>query len=236
MVEWLVSFLAAHGYTIVGGLVMLESIGLPLPGETVLLIAAAYAAYGGLDLVGGIAAAAAGAIVGDTIGYSIGRRGGRALLERHARRIGLYHRRLARAQEFFDRHGGKTVFLGRFVAFLRMFAALLAGVACMPYGRFLAYNALGGVSWAIVMGLCGYTFASQLPRLERWTHWIGIVAASALVVVAVAWWRRRARVVADRRTASSSPPALDRAARTPATGPASRNVSGVRPRDRESPE
>src|SRR5437867_255849 len=94
------------------------------------LEAATYAAYGGLDLAGVIAAAAAGAIVGDTIGYSIGRRGGRALLERHARRFGLYHRRLARAQEFFDRHGGKTVFLGRFVAFLRMFAALLAGVAC----------------------------------------------------------------------------------------------------------
>jgi membrane protein DedA with SNARE-associated domain len=192
MVDWLAAVVDTHGYAIVGGLVMLESMGLPLPGESILLIAAAYAAYGRLSLIGVIAAAAAGAIVGDTIGYWIGRRGGRALLERVGRRAPWYRRRLARAEQFFDRHGGKTVFLGRFVAFLRMFAGPLAGVAGMRYGSFLAYNALGGICWAVLMGLVGYTFGSELPRLQQWAHRIGIAAVCALVIVLIVWRCRKA--------------------------------------------
>jgi LPXTG-motif cell wall-anchored protein len=106
----------------------------------------------------------------------------------------LSRRKLARAQAYFERHGGKTVFFGRFVAFLRMFAALLAGVGKMPYGRFLTYNVLGGVCWAVVMGSLGYTLGRNLPLLERSARWLGLGGAGVLIlVVASVLYRRRRR-------------------------------------------
>ena len=154
--QWLESLLGAYGYVVVGLIVALESMGLPLPGETVLLAAAAYAGAGGpLNVAGVIGSASAGAILGDTVGYWLGRVGGLPLLERYGRYIWLSRRKVARARVFFERHGGKTVFLGRFVAFLRMFTAFLAGVGKMPYGRFLTYNVLGGVCWARVRAVSG---------------------------------------------------------------------------------
>jgi membrane protein DedA with SNARE-associated domain len=158
--------------------------GLPLPGETVLLAAAAYAGAGGaLNIAGVVGSASAGAILGDTIGYWLGRLGGFPLLERYGRYIWLSRPKLARAQAYFERHGGKTVFLGRFVTFLRIFAALLAGVGKMPYGRFLVYNVLGGVCWAVVMGGLGYTLGRNLPLLERSVRWLGLGGAGVLILV-----------------------------------------------------
>jgi membrane protein DedA with SNARE-associated domain len=201
MLEWLESFLGVYGYLVVGLLVALESMGVPLPGETVLLAAAAYAGAGErLNVAGVIGCAAAGAIVGDTVGYWLGRFGGLPLLERYGRYIWLSRRKLARAQAYFERHGGKTVFFGRFVAFLRMFAALLAGVGRMPYGRFLTYNVLGGVCWAVVMGSLGYTLGRNLPLLERLMRWLGLGGAGVVLILVVAsvLYRRlhRAKVAA----------------------------------------
>ena len=185
MLQWLESLLGAYGYVGVGLVVALESMGLPLPGETVLLAAAAYAGAGGpLNLPGVIGAAAAGAILGDTVGYWLGRLAGLPLLERYGRYVWLSRRKVDRARAFFERHGAKTVFLGRFVAFLRMFAALLAGVGKMPYGQFLVYNVLGGVCWAVVMGGLGYTLGRNLPLLERSVRWLGLGGAGVLILMA----------------------------------------------------
>lgn len=187
MLQWLESILGAYGYVGVGLIVALESMGLPLPGETVLLAAAAYAGAGGpLHIAGVIGSASAGAILGDTAGYWLGRFGGLRLLERYGQYIWLSRPKLARAQAYFERHGGKTVFFGRFVAFLRIFAALLAGVGGMPYGRFLTYNVLGGVCWAVIMGSLGYTLGRNLPLLERSVRWLGLGGAGVLILVVAA--------------------------------------------------
>jgi membrane protein DedA with SNARE-associated domain len=192
MVDWLETLSRGSVYAIVGLLVALESMGLPLPGETVLLAAAAYAALGAVSLPGVIAAATLGAIVGDSLGYWLGRRGGLPLLERYGRWIHLDRRRLGRAQAFLRRHGGKTVFLGRFTAFLRMFAAFLAGVARMPYGEFVAYNVSGGVCWALAMGLLGYALGHHLALLDRTVRWLTVGAGAVALSVAIfAYGRRR---------------------------------------------
>jgi membrane protein DedA with SNARE-associated domain len=197
MTAWLDEFLDSYAYVLVAVVVGLESMGLPLPGETILLAAAAYAGVGGLSLPGVIASAAAGAIVGDSIGYWLGRRGGLALLARFPRLQRLTRRKLASAQTFFARYGAATVFLGRFVALLRMFAAFLAGVARMPYATFFFYNVAGGVCWAVLMGLLGFTFGSNLARLERWVGRLGLLALAlvgfALVVTVLVHRRRAAR-------------------------------------------
>src|SRR5437867_2352036 len=152
MHETIAQLVASYGYVVLFLIVGLESFGIPLPGETALVSAAAFAATGRLNIIGVIAAAAAGAIFGDNAGYWLGRKGGLALLHRHGRRFGLDETKIARAHRFFERHGAKTVFLGRFIALLRSWAAVLAGVACMPYRTFTIYNALGGVIWATIFG------------------------------------------------------------------------------------
>ena len=212
MLDQLLFLVDAYGYVVVAVITMLESMGLPLPGETVLLAASAYSASGRLHLSGVVGAAAAGAIVGDSLGYWLGRRGGRALLIRYGQVFRVNRRRLIRAERFFQRHGAKSVFLGRFVAFLRMFAAPLAGIARMPYPRFFAFNVLGGVAWALAIGLLGHAFGRHLALVERLLGWFGIWAALAvLAAIAITWLgyrqrsRRRARSNAGREFSSRLP-------------------------------
>jgi len=179
--------LETYGYLAVLLLVGLESLGIPLPGETALLTAAAYAAAGHLSIAGVIAAAAIGAMLGDAGAYWIGRTGGLALVRRYGQFFRVDETKLERAQQFFRRHGGKTVFFGRFVSLLRMLAALLAGVTRMPYGRFSLYNVTGGICWALLVGSLGYAFGRHLPQLE---HAIGqagtlVVLLAALLVVLI---------------------------------------------------
>src|SRR5712691_10138099 len=178
-------FLETYGYAAIFVLVALESLGIPLPGETALLTAAAFAANGRLAIVGVILAAAAGAIAGDAGGYWIGRTGGLALVRRYGRFWHLDEAKLDRARGFFSRHGGKTVCFGRFVSLLRMWAAVLAGVTGMSYGRFAAYNVAGGLCWATLFGILGYAFGRSLPQLERATGRAGAMVA-LLVALAVA--------------------------------------------------
>lgn len=173
--------LETYGYLAVLLLVGLESLGVPLPGETALLTASAYAAAGHLSITGVIAAAAVGAVLGDAGAYWIGRTGGLALVRRYGRLFRVDEAKVERAQQFFKRHGGKTVFLGRFVSLLRMLAALLAGVTRMPYGRFSAFNVTGGICWALLFGGLGYGFGRHVPKLE---HAVG--QAGALVVLLAA--------------------------------------------------
>ena len=144
----------AHGYWAVALIVGLESMGLPLPGETILVLAAIYAATEpSFNIWVVIAVAAFGAIVGDNAGYWLGLRYGYALLLRYGERIGMFEARIKLGQYLYLKHGAKVVFLGRFVALLRILAAFLAGVNRMPWRAFLVANACGGIIWAAVFGI-----------------------------------------------------------------------------------
>jgi membrane protein DedA with SNARE-associated domain len=159
--------IAAYGYWAVLVLVGLESMGIPLPGETALIAAAVYAGTTHeLDIAGVIAAAATGAVVGDNIGYEIGRVVGFRLLVRYGPRIGLDEPRLKLGQYLFRRYGGVVVFFGRFVALLRTFAALLAGANRMPWPRFFFFNAAGGIVWSSIFGLGGYLLGTSVHRIS----------------------------------------------------------------------
>jgi membrane protein DedA with SNARE-associated domain/membrane-associated phospholipid phosphatase len=175
--------LETYGYAGVFVLVGLESLGVPLPGEAALLTAAAFAAQGHLSIVGVILAAAAGGIAGDTAGYWIGRKGGLAAVRRYGKFLHIDDATLERARAFFQRHGGKTVFLGRFVSLLRMWAAVLAGVSRMPYGRFGVYNAAGGLCWATLFGSLGYLFGRSLPQLQKAAGQAGTMVGLLLAVI-----------------------------------------------------
>src|SRR5262249_28375567 len=131
------SLLESYGYVVLFLLVALESLGIPLPGETALVTAAAFAAAGHLSIYGVVTTAAVAAIVGDNGGYWIGREGGLRCVRRYGRMLHIRDTELERAHAFFARHGVKTVFFGRFIALLRTWAAVLAGLSAMPYGIFI---------------------------------------------------------------------------------------------------
>ena len=137
-------------------IVALESFGLPLPGETALIACGVLASQGSLPIVSVIAVAAVAAIVGDNLGYWVARKGGRPLLERYRFTQRYARRYLPSAERFFARHGGKAVFLGRFVAVLRVTAAWVAGISHMRWWRFLIWNAAGAIAWATLVGLVSY--------------------------------------------------------------------------------
>jgi membrane protein DedA with SNARE-associated domain len=165
--DTLTHFLATYGYWAVLLFVAVESIGIPVPGETMLLSAAIYAGTTHhLDVRLVIAAAAVGAILGDNLGFLIGREGGYRLLSRFGRYIRLDERKLRLGRYLFNTYGGRVVFFGRFVAVLRLWAAFLAGTYGMRWTRFLLYNAAGGILWATVYGLGGYVFGSRVLALS----------------------------------------------------------------------
>lgn len=173
--------IVTYGYWAVLLIVAVESMGVPAPGEATLLAASIYAgATHHLAVALVIGAAAAGAIVGDNFGYLLGRTGGLRLLRRYGGYVRLDERRLRLGRYLFQRHGGKVVFFGRFIAVLRAWAAFLAGAHVMPWRRFLVFNATGGVVWATVMGLAGYAFGSTVLALGG-----PIAAAATLVMVCV---------------------------------------------------
>ena len=178
----IIRLVESYGYAVVFLFVAIESLGIPLPGETVLVTAGALAALGHLSIWWVIATAAIGGIVGDAAGYWIGRLGGLALLKRYGRVIHFDDKKLARVHTFFDRHGPKAVFLGRFIALLRTWAALLAGTGEMRYGVFTFYNVMGGITWAALFGTLGYLFGQSLPLLERY---IGQASLAAVLLVAL---------------------------------------------------
>ena len=172
-----------YGLAILFVLIALESAGIPLPGETALVTAAVLASRGHFDLAAVIAVAAAAAIVGDNGGYWAGRLGGRRLLERWRWLQRWSSRVLPWAERFFARHGGKTVFLARFIAVLRVTAAWMAGVSRMPWWRFLVWNAAGGIVWAIGVGLLAYFAGRAVAEAFGRYGLFGAGAAIALVLV-----------------------------------------------------
>jgi membrane protein DedA with SNARE-associated domain len=179
-------FIATYGYWAVLIVVSLESSGLPLPGEATLVTAAIVAGTTHqLGIVGVVAAAAAGAIIGDNIGFLIGRKIGLPLLKRYGPRVGLHNDKLKLAQYLFQKHGGKIVFFGRFVAVLRAFAALLAGANRYPWDRFIIFNAAGGIAWASLYGFAAYWLGRSIHKIAGP---FGIaLAVLALIGMVFAW-------------------------------------------------
>jgi membrane protein DedA with SNARE-associated domain len=202
---------ASLGYLAVFALVAAESLGVPLPGETTLIIAAVYAGHSHklapwlIFLV-----ASAAAIIGDNIGYWIGKRGGYRLvltLARHGVRIWagrwrrvhpVDERKLKIARYLFDRYGTNVVFLGRFVSVLRTYAAFLAGVNQMRWHRFVIANAAGGIVWAGAYTLAGYMAGAALERASGTIALITGVIAVGIIVVAITVLRRRTAALAKR--------------------------------------
>jgi membrane protein DedA with SNARE-associated domain len=171
-------WLRDYGLLAVFLMVGIESIGVPLPGETMLIVAALYSgSTHRLSIVLIVAVAAAGAIVGDNIGYAVGRHGGWRLLKRHGHRVGIDERRLKLGRYLFLRHGGKVVFFGRFIGILRTYAAALAGANHMPLRRFFSFNAGGGVIWAAIYGF-GYYFAAHLLKQLDTPFTIALIVAA----------------------------------------------------------
>ncbi len=187
----LLHFLMTYGYWAVLLFVAIESTGIPFPGETMLLFAAIYAGTThrlSIPLV--IAAAASGAILGDNLGYWVGREGGFRLLRRYGSYIRLNERKLKLGLYLFRKHGGKVVFFGRFVAVLRAWAAFLAGTNRMPWPSFLLFNALGGITWATVYGLGGYFLGESIHQLAGPVGTITIVLATFIIIASLVFvWR-----------------------------------------------
>jgi membrane protein DedA with SNARE-associated domain len=181
------------GYPLLFLIVMSESGGLPVPGETGLITAAALASQGKLKIELVIALAAAAAIVGDNIGYLIGRKGGRWLLERP----GAFHRQrlqvLEIGQPFFERHGPKAVFFGRFVLGLRVWASWLAGATRMHWRSFVLWNALGGITWATAIGLSAYFLGHSAGNAIEAFGLFGLAAVAIAVVSGLVLHRRHRR-------------------------------------------
>jgi membrane protein DedA with SNARE-associated domain len=192
-------FLATYGYWAVFFFVAIESIGIPFPGETMLLVAAIDAGETHqLSIALVIAAATCGAIIGDNIGFWIGREGGYRVLRRYGRYIGFDERKLKVGIYLFRKHGGKVVFFGRFVAVLRAWAAFLAGVNRMHWSRFLVFNALGGFVWATLYGLGGYFLGEQIHRLTGPVGTITIVLAVLFIITFAIFVWRNERQLEDR--------------------------------------
>jgi membrane protein DedA with SNARE-associated domain len=184
----------AWGLWVLFAIITLESMGVPLPGESALVTAALYAgSTHEIAIVWVVLVAAAGAIVGDNIGYLIGRSVGVPLVARFGRYIGLHEARLKVGQYLFLRHGGKIVFFGRFVAFLRTFAALLAGINRMHWSHFLVMNALGGICWAAIYGGGAYLFGTEIKRIAGPVSIALLVVAAACVVAGIVFFRRHER-------------------------------------------
>jgi len=182
MLDVVSQWVAHYGYALVAVFLLIEGAGVPVPGETALVTAAALAGRGTLSIVGVVIAGALGTIAGGHTGYWIGVRGGHALVLRHGRWIGLTEKRLEKTRTFFEQHGAKTVLLGRFVAFMRSFIGIFAGLSGMPIRAFSLFNALGGLVWVGTFSAIGYAFGRNLPRL---VHYIGRVSLMVAILIAL---------------------------------------------------
>ena len=193
LLELLRSYLAHYGYWAVAIALFLENAGLPVPGETMLLLASflAYSEHK-LTLPSIILAGVCAATLGDNLGFVVGSYGGRPLLERYQRALRIRPAVIARGEELFARYGAATVFVARFIAGMRIIAGPLAGVLRMPWRKFLLFNFLGAVLWVSVISGVGYLFGRHWDALVVLVQDANIVIVIGVVMVCVLfWWRRR---------------------------------------------
>lgn len=186
------------GYPSAGLGILIESSGVPFPGEALLLAAAAWAAARHHSLVLVILFGFLGATAGADVGYALGHHGGRPFVERFGARFHIRPEQLARAELFFARHGDKAVLLARFVLGLRTWGSMLAGMARMPFWRFQLFSAVGGLMWATAIGVAGYLLGSNLGLLETIIRAIGIAGLVFIALIAVVLALAQARAVRRR--------------------------------------
>jgi membrane protein DedA with SNARE-associated domain len=189
-----------YGYLAVGGFVLLEDFGVPVPGEALLIAAAVFAGSGNMNIAVVILVAVLGAIIGDNIGFVVGHFGGRPLVERFGRYVFLTPQRLDHAEEFFNDHGGKVVTFARFIEGLRQVNGLLAGIVGMHWAKFLGFNALGAVLWVCTWSAVGYLAGEHIVEIYAgFEHYKWFVIAAMVVVAAILITRRvrRRRARAD---------------------------------------
>jgi membrane protein DedA with SNARE-associated domain len=177
-----------YGYLVVFFGVMLESIGVPIPGETILIVAGFLVQQGTLNLTDTIVLGISGTILGNQIGYWAGLKGGRPFVLRWGYYVGITPERLARVEGFFARHGGKAVFLARFIPWLRAFGALVAGIGHMHRRRFFFYNILAGAVWATASVMVGYLFGESLGLMETWIGPGAVLLVVVLVFLALVFY------------------------------------------------
>src|SRR6266436_9658229 len=184
-------YMLVYGYWAVFFGVMLENAGVPVPGETILLVAGYFASTGEFNIALVMIIAATGAVVGDNIGFAIGHHYGRGILLRFGRFIFLTPKRLESMENYFQSHGNKTILVARFITGLRVFAALLAGASKMRWRVFFVYNVAGALLWSIVITTLGYLFGQSLPLLVKWVGRSGTILLIVAIVMAVIVWRIR---------------------------------------------
>jgi len=203
MLDVVSQWVAHYGYVLVALFLFVEGAGIPVPGETALVTAAALAGRGTLSIVGVVIAGAIGTILGGHAGYWIGVHGGTPFVHKHGRWIGLTEERLAKTSRFVEQHGSKTLLLGRFVAFVRSFVGIFSGISRMPIAVFTLFNALGGLIWIATFSVLGYVFGRNLPRLVHYIGRVSLVLATLIAVIAAVvflyrWFTtNRASVVAS---------------------------------------
>jgi membrane-associated protein len=205
VIDTLIGFVAAYGYPVLFLGIMLENAGIPLPGETALLVAGYLASPEGgghLHLWAVIGVAFAAAVIGDNLGYLLGRKVVRARLAAGRRFLFLTPSRILRAEGYFDRYGTLTIFFARFVALLRIVGGPAAGASGMPWPRFLLANAAGAAVWATVIGLLGYWSGGAWEMLQRWLGW-GSWVVLGVIVLAVACWHFVPTLMRPRSAAGS---------------------------------
>jgi membrane protein DedA with SNARE-associated domain len=189
--------LAVWGYWGLFLFVFIGNLGVPMPEETVLLVAGFLAGRGDLDLSTVYLVGISSAIVGDSCGFMIGRTGGQRLLERLAGRFKFVRSRFDRLQEFFHAHGSKAVFMARFVTGARFLAGPMAGAAGMPFWRFLGWNMLGALIWCSLVITVGYLLGNELDWvahvLHRASHWVALVMCVVLAALWIFWFRYRSQ-------------------------------------------
>ena len=188
----IISLFQQYGYWIVFFGVMLENAGLPVPGETVLLVAGFFASRHGFSLPIVILIATTGAVLGDNAGYWIGRRLGRGLLIKYGKYVFLTEKRFVQMERYFASHGDKTVLVARFITGFRVFTALFAGASHMAWNRFFLFNVLGAISWAVVMASLGYFFGESFHLLEKYIKGAGWILAGMVVAAFIGHliWKR----------------------------------------------
>src|SRR5437762_10735732 len=181
-------YMLAYGYWAVFFGVMLENAGLLVPGETILLVGGYFAASrpDQFNLVRVMLTAAAGAVIGDNIGFAIGHHFGRSFLLRIGKLFFLTPKRLEHMENYFAKHGNKTILVARFITGLRVFAALLAGASRkMPWRVFFFYNVAGAMLWSVVITTLGYLFGQSLPLLIKWVGRSGTIILIAVIVIGI---------------------------------------------------
>ena len=182
-------YMLTYGYWAVFFGVMLENAGVPIPGETILLVAGYFASTGVFRVPLVMLVAATGAVVGDNIGFAIGHHYGRGFLLRVGRFFFLTPKRIEHMENYFKSHGNKTILVARFITGLRVFAALLAGASRMPWRVFVVYNVAGAVLWSFVITLLGYLFGQSLPLLVKWVGRTGTILLIVAIVLGIIAWR-----------------------------------------------